>query len=73
MIVGAQIKAKAEHALAIGWHTRNLHYIDKLKPLSDYLKPEPTQAEKREADAARVSAMFERMARKASEGEKSSP
>ncbi len=52
-------------ALAIGWHTRNLHYIDKLKPLGDYLKPEPTQAEKREAEAAKVAAMFERMARKA--------
>ncbi len=50
-------------ALAIGWHTRNLHYIDKLKPLADYLRSEPTQAERRAADAAKVVAMFERMAK----------
>jgi len=48
----------------IGWHARNLHYVEKLKPLAEYLKPPLTPEEKREQGAKKVRAMFERMAKK---------
>jgi hypothetical protein len=42
--VGARLKATTEQALAIGWHTRNLHYVKNLKPIDKYLKPPPAKA-----------------------------
>lgn len=35
-----------------------------MKPLGDYFKPEPTPEQRRDAGAARVAAMFDRMVAK---------
>lgn len=48
----------------IGWNVRNLHHVQRLKPLADYLKPALAPDEKREQGAKKVRAMFERMAKK---------
>jgi hypothetical protein len=58
------MKAAGEQALMIGWHARNLHYVDKLKPLGHYLTPPPPPAQKRDTDAQAVLAMFKRHAKK---------
>jgi hypothetical protein len=51
-------------ALIIGWHVRNLHYVEKLKPIGHYLKPAEAPAEKRDQGARAVKAMFQRFAKK---------
>lgn len=57
---------KAQHAseLAVGWQVMRFARTEKPKALAEYLKPEPTLAEKRAAGAARLIAKLERMSKK---------
>jgi hypothetical protein len=59
--------------VSIGWYSTVLPQQKRVKPLGEYLKPEPTAEEKRAAGAAQVAAMLDRMARKAKTGEEPSP
>jgi hypothetical protein len=58
------LKAASEQALAFGWHARNLHYVQKLKPLDRYLMPALPPEQKREQGARDVLAMLRRQAKK---------
>ena len=59
------MKAADQRALSVGWHTRNLHYVRHLKPLTEYLKP-PRSARD---GAMSVLAMFRRWAKRTKEAD----
>lgn len=61
--MGARLKASTERALAIGWHTRNLHYVKNLQPIDKYLKPATTKASG-DAGARAAKQMLQRMMKK---------
>lgn len=48
--------------MRIGWHGEAFARTKSVKSLAEYLKPEPTAAEKREAGARQLIAMLERKA-----------
>lgn len=58
------MKAAEEAAISAGWYAAAFARTEKLKPLSEMLKPPPTLEEKRDAGSVRLVAMLERMERR---------
>lgn len=68
------MKAASDAGIAFGWQVENFSRMGKkMKNLEDHLKPEPSPQYKRDAEAAKVAAMLDRLAKKAKKGDEPSP
>jgi len=55
------MKGISDNATAIGWSAEAFARTKTMKPLGDYLKPEPTAVDMRAKGAADVGAMLRRL------------